>query len=509
MSGLGNLRKERTSVLKHREWRGFKDTVYDFYRWLVTWKDLIVFVMRSPIKNVKGIFRYRWMLSYLAAPDFIDRATAGARGFALRAAHLHYNAIVKKLTYYMAVSFKYDRHLSKNPPSSAKIVLVDELIPPQLMRGFPGLITIPAQAAPIFIASMVDQHITEHYLDAVEAFGVPADVCPLPSGEAGVAVEDDYPLFGGCFISCNMPCDGSVMTTSFQDRRFNLPTFCLNVPLRYGEEDVQDYAVQELRDCIAFVEAQTGEKFDWGAFKNCLEMFNNQNKYELEKWEMNRTALPQVTGATLWLYRLFYYQAAAGTDDWIVKLDKKVNRLMKKNYAAGKTGPKEVRHRCVIWSCPANYYTDLPVWMENTWGIVSLMDMETATSTAFIDTSSEDSMLAGLAKTYQRAVMRKHTKGGYAHVLDELWLVVEEFGADLVLMYDQISCKGMDGLHGVFEEQARQRGVRMMWVEQDLMDPTTISRRAMREQVNNYMYAVMKETPLDESLVDFDDILAW
>ena len=34
-------------------------------------------------------------------------------------------------------------------------------------------------------------------------------------------------------------------------------------------------------------------------------------------------------------------------------------------------------------------------------------------------------------------------------------------------MYDQISCKGMDGLRGVFEEQAAARGVHMLWVAQD------------------------------------------
>ena len=59
--------------------------------------------------------------------------------------------------------------------------------------------------------------------------------------------------------------------------------------------------------------------------------------------------------------------------------------------------------------------------------------------------------------SYQRTTMRKHTKGGYANVLDELWIVCKQYNADMVLMYDQISCKGMDGLRGVFEEQAAAR----------------------------------------------------
>ena len=94
---------------------------------------------------------------------------------------------------------------------------------------------------------MVDQHITPPYLDATESYGVPADVCPLPSAEAGVAICDDYPMFGKIFLSCNMPCDGSTMNSSFLERRFNMPTHVVNVPLRYTEEATQEYAVDEVK----------------------------------------------------------------------------------------------------------------------------------------------------------------------------------------------------------------------------------------------------------------------
>ncbi len=509
MKNLANLRKDKTGIFKHREWRGFKDTFYDFGRWLITWKDLIKFVGKSPIKVVKALKSYRWMASYLTTPAFVDRATSGMRDTELRATHLHYNAIVKKLTDILTASFRADRNLSKNAKGNDKIIYVDELIPPQLFKGFKNLRAIPAQAAPIFTTSMVDQQIPKYYLDAIESFGVPADVCPLPSAEAGVAALNEYPLIGKCFISCNMPCDGSIMTSSFQDRRFKLPTFPLGIPLRYNRDSVQQFSVQELKDCIAFIENQTGEKYDYDELKKCCEIFNRQNELELEKWKLNTTDYPQVVGSTLWIYRLFYYQSAAGTDKWIVKTDEKVNKLIMKAYENKIPVRKDIRHRAIIWSCPANYYTDFPVWLENCWGIVGLMDMETSTSTIMIDTSSPDSMLQGIATTYQRAVMRKHTKGGYANVLDELWRVVKEYDADMVLMYDQISCKGMDGLNAMFEEQARERGIKLMWVQQDLLDPTTISRRDMREQVNKYMTAVLNEKPLDESLLDFDDSLSW
>ena len=49
----------------------------------------------------------------------------------------------------------------------------------------------------------------------------------------------------------------------------------------------------------------------------------------------------------------------------------------------------------------------------------------------------------------------------------------------------------------------------MCTVRQDLMDPTSISRRDMRADVNTFMQTVMNAEPLDPSLVDFDDDECW
>ena len=74
---LGKLHKDKTGILKHREWRGLKDTMYDYYRWLITWKDMIVMVLKAPVSTVKGLWSYRWMCSYLTVPAWIDRHTEG------------------------------------------------------------------------------------------------------------------------------------------------------------------------------------------------------------------------------------------------------------------------------------------------------------------------------------------------------------------------------------------------------------------------------------------------
>ena len=420
-----------------------------------------------------------------------------------------YDRIVKKATDLLRISFVADEHFHPGNKLSKKVVLFDELVPGEIMAGFPNLIYLPAQVLPVFLCSILDQQITPPYLDAAENFGIPADVCPLPSAEAGCALRDEYPKLGTCFVACNMPCDGSVATTSYQDRYFNLPTYYFGVPIRYNEEAVQDYAVEELRGLICFIEEQTGETFDWDAFFRAMKVYNQETEYELQKWEVNRTPYPQMTGETFWIYRMFFYHLSGGMDPHFLDTDRRVNRIMMRGYEQKKPCAPAMRHRCVEWSCPANFYPDFSVWAENCWGINVVASMESLISDIIINTEDPDQALADLARSYQRTTMRKHTKGGYANVLDELWIVCKQYNADMVLMYDQISCKGMDGLRGVFEEQAAARGVHMLWVAQDLLDSRTISKRDMRRQVNLNRQTVMGEEPVRPDLVDFDDALTW
>ena len=49
----------------HREWRGIVDTLYDYSRWLYNWFNMFIIVLSKP-RNIKAMFRYRWMVNYLA-----------------------------------------------------------------------------------------------------------------------------------------------------------------------------------------------------------------------------------------------------------------------------------------------------------------------------------------------------------------------------------------------------------------------------------------------------------
>ena len=509
--GAADNLTQGTAIARHREWRGLRDTVYDYGQWCRLWGILIKWVFSHLVQNFKAIFRYRWMFSYLTVPSFFDRLCAGQRGAALRATRNNLNYLASDVTETLTTIFSADLHLhpssKKAEALNRKIICVDELLPALLGKGFPNCKTILFQEYPMYLPSLINQHSPVHYISQSELYGLPADVCPLPAFEAGLAIEDDFPKIGCCMLTSNMPCDGSIMTSMIQDRRIGLPTQVLNVPLRWKEDEVQPYAVAEILSAIAFLEEQTGETYDWDALKKAYEIWNEQNEAKFEKWELNRTAIPPHTGSSAWLYRIFEHQAVCGEPKALAN-DRKVNRIPARQVAAGKC-PKTIRHRAIIWNTPANNYANFNNWLLDCWGIESVCEMIDLHGAELIDTSTRESMLRGLANMYQTSTMRAHTKGGSEVMIDALWEKYEEYDADMILMFDQISCKGVGAINGLFEEGAQRRGIPMCRVRQDLMDPTSISRREMRGDVNVFMQAVMNETPLDPSLVDFDDDESW
>ena len=503
---LGKLYNGKKTI-KRREWRGLRDTLYDYKCWLGIMAYLVKFLTNP--QNLKGMFRYRWMINNLATLDFLDRHTAGARGPQLRMAHLEYDFIIKHMADNMAAQFKRDQNIGGSKKLSDKTVIFDENMMSQVMNGFPNLKAISREIPPIFTGSTMRQDSEIFYIDVSEQYGIPGDVCPMPAAELGVAVQDDYPEFGCCILIANSPCDTSLMGNGIEQRHFAIPTHQVAVPINYTDPNVNDYSAQEIKDAIKFVEDQTGEKFDWDYYFKCMKIFNQETRNFLEWLEVNKTDYPQVVGNNIAPFRYAYYMVAGGREIGFLDAEKKINKLMYKAYENKVPVVSEVRHRAIVWGVQAQYYSHFPAWLQNCWGIIPLVDMLSLTSTKIYSEDDKEQAYYDMADLYANMVMRNRSEGGYQVGVEDLWRFCEEFRADVVIMYEHIGCKAVTGYHGLYEEQARKHNVHLIWVTHGLMDPRDASRQSMRNDVNRYMRTVFHEEPLDPSLEEFDDSNAY
>lgn len=492
---------------KRREWRGIKDTWYAYTQWLDLWKTLIKFSLKP--NNFKGFFRYRWMLNYLAVPDFFDRHTDGMRDTQLRMAYKGIGLIVRDMCNMLTDIFRADPEIGNDKKFNDKIVLFDENMMSEIMSGFPNLHWLSVEVPSVYTSSMMNQKGVSYYIDATEEYGVPSDVCPMPAAELGVALAGDFPLIGKCAVQCNTTCDGSLMGNGIEAETFKIPTFQLAVPIRHGQESVQEYAAEEVLNAIHFIEDNTGEKFDWNYFFDCMKRFNKETEHVLGWFDINKTDYPQVISDNLALYRYGVYQAAGGRNEVFLKTDEWITEKATRAYKNKEKIMPEIRHRAITWGVQAAYYTAFPIWLQNCWGIAPLLDMLTTVSTQMIDTKDKDQALLDLAHLYENMIMRNRSNGGYQVGVEALWRYCEEFNCDMVILYEHLGCKSMAGYHGLFEEEARKRGIHLIWVPHNLMKTGDASRSDMRMEVNRYMRTVLREEPLDPSLEEFDDSKAW
>ena len=514
---LGELYEDKTGLLKHREWRGVKDTFYYMYMiWGYNYLHMVTDILKysnNPIDFVKGTWRYRWMgQTYLPVIHWFERGLQGMRGEALAASAWHYRAMVSASIQQICNFFNADTRLHHGKQNDAyrHTIYVNEttcgtLFYPWMDAGYHYL---PIEMIPYFVTCHVNSHTVLNYIDAVQSIGLPGDPCPMCQAEAGIFVLDDVPDASPFVITCNEACDASVSTSILQDWFYDKPLFALPMPMQFDDPLVKKYCMDEIQDMWKFVEQQTGEPFSWESMVKRLELQNKLQRDEWEKWEIaGKTDYYPVNGVAQALFRIFSTQYGIQGDFWL-DASEKVKKIMYKCVEKKINPFPKTRHRVIAWSCAPLYFSNWCTWAYNCWGLNTIINMDSLMFDMEIRTDSYDNMLEDMATYHMWAPMRRMAVGGMHHIF-ELWDYMERFNCDMVAMYDQLQCKGMQGVHGLFEDEFRKRNIKAFWMPHALPDCRTVSRAEIRRQINDFMTTVMHEEPLDPSLLDFDDSMTW
>ena len=499
---------DKTGIAKHREWRGLKDTFYDYIQWMINLGIMGGFVAKSPIRIMRGMLEYRWFGSYLAALHWIDKCMEGLEGPALRVSHIQMHAVMKTATAHLAEMMKGDRRFGENK-DAAKQVIFEETMTPEILGGFPALKPLLMEAMQGLVGAFMDQTLPPYYIDAIEHYGLPSDSCRLSATAVGVAIQDDYPQNGACLIVNNMPCDSSTMNSQLVRRRFDIPEFIATLPMRWDDEKTDKYALSTMKKLVSFIEETTGEKFDEKAFMEMMKKHNAELDNDQAQWEYMATPYTPYGLSICELFHLTTYTFSGGRVPAMAQAQEKCLKIAKRAYEEKVNCFPKARHKAITWAGPPCYFFHFTNWLYNCWGILAVAQMDNFEGCTYIPTDSLDNALTGVAKNFEHGIMRRHLTGGYEHLL-EFWEIAERFNCDMVIMNEDITCKGALGLSGIMNDTTKEHpNIHMMVIPNDLFDHRTISRNDMRKEVNAFMTAVMQEEPLDASLLDFDDYEGW
>ena len=134
----------------------------------------------------------------------------------------------------------------------------------------------------------------------------------------------------------------------------------------------------------------------------------------------------------------------------------------------------ETRHRVLAWSCAPLYYSHWCTWAYNCWGLNTIMNMDSLMFDIVMRTDTKEHLMEDFTLYNEWAPMRRMAVGGYKHIF-EIWENMERFNCDMVMMYDQVQCKGMQGITGMFEDEFRKRNIHAIWMPHALPDSRTVS----------------------------------
>ncbi len=456
--------------------------------WLLIWGMIFKFVgtllfKKGPIGTIRVLINYPWIFILLRATQLQARMSHGRKGAYLESTGLVIYSIAVTLVQMLDEVIYDPEHL----------LIEEDLVPPEIGRAM-GLNVWLVEALGILLP-FLKPDAAEKYIDEIENLGINPDACSFVKNAMGMIIRGHMPK-GTCIVSSNMPCEAGMASYSFIQRKWGVPVYRVDAPAHLYDERAEKLFVQDLKGMIAFLEEHTPGRMDWDRLREICTARNRMMELELELWDMMRTRPAPLASEAVWLSHLWHFYWFPGNPVG-VRLFEKLVELARKNYNSKTPAVENEKYRAVLWNPPFPNFVDIFNILERRYGITVLMDSMSYNRHSFIDTSTPDSMLKGLAAIILQGPMVRHTRGPVENYIEDVFRVYKQFDLDMVWVANHLSCKSGQGATAILRERCRKEGIPLLVLEYDLLDTRIVSQDNMLRQADHFMENVMKSPRID------------
>ncbi|MBA2880211.1 hypothetical protein HNR65_000518 [Desulfosalsimonas propionicica] len=457
---------------------GYYWTDYRFR--LMTWRHILVLMLKvGPVKMLRLLFQYPWMVTLLKANRLHKKLCTGRPPAYHKATAMVINGAVAGYTNMLGPVLRYPD----------RVIINQDMVPPEIFHAM-GLAPFMAELNGIMLP-MIDPHVMEDYIDASENQGIPPDICSLPKSTMGLFMKGEVPP-AKAIVTSNLPCDGGMSSYTVMENLLQLPTFRLDIPFDVNTPKALVYFREELKRMIQWLEAHTPGRMDWDRLREICEERNRMVEAELELWEMLRVRPAPLAAEAMYLTHLWYFNLFPGHPD-ATRTIRRIVDLGRKNLEAEPPVVRPEKYRALLWNPPLLHFIDLFNWAEKAYGVSLIMDSMSFNRLPYIDTTTtRDTMLEGIGRNIMNGPMARHTRGPADNYLDDIFYIHKHFGIDMLWVAGHIGCKNTQAMNGILREKCREAGLRLLIINYDLSDPRVVSREAIIEQVNHFMENIMQ-----------------
>jgi benzoyl-CoA reductase/2-hydroxyglutaryl-CoA dehydratase subunit BcrC/BadD/HgdB len=333
---------------------------------------------------------------------------------------------------------------------------------------------------------------TQQDLAGMDAVAMPADMCGLIKMGA-YAVERGLVPVPTAMIAMLEPCDAQ---SALHEAWINaegweeVPTFALDPAYGTGDYDY-GYFAGELRRMIVFLEDHVGRKLDYDRLREVIEVTNEQYAAWAEYNEYRRavpcphpSSFP--TSDMCWGLTQHIVAGQPEVVDVITMLAADAEAKVK----TGVAGVPGERIRILWADLVPFWHGPLSEWLAKEWGANVVMDFQGFTPYEHIDTSTEESMLRGLAKRCLAEVpMIRQARGSVDVMIEDITRITKDYKCDCVIFPGHVGHKDQSASIGFLREACRDLKVPLLALTVDNFDPRFTPMEVLTRQISEFFEA--------------------
>ncbi len=333
---------------------------------------------------------------------------------------------------------------------------------------------------------------TPEDLAGMDGTPIPSDMCGLIKIGA-YAVEAGLVPVPTAIIAMLEPCDAQ---SALHEAWLNtegwegIPTFALDPAYGSG---VYDYAyfAGELRRMIAFLEDHVGRKLDYDRLREVIEVTNEQYAAWADYNELRR-AVPCPHGSSFgtsdmgWGLTQHIWAGQPETLEVFNMLTADAEQKVRARIA----GVPNERIRILWADLVPFWHGPLAAWLAEEWGANVVMDFQGYTPYEYIDTSTEESMLVGLAKRCLAEVpMIRQARGSVDAMIEDITRISKDYKCDCVIFPGHVGHKDQSASIGFLREACREIKVPLLILTVDNFDPRYTTIEVLKRQISEFFEA--------------------
>ncbi len=385
---------------------------------------------------------------------------------------------------------KYWKNLLSARESGKKIVFTPFNFAPEI---FHALDMVPVCVEILTTMGLTLEEGVEPYLDLAVERGLPDTMCSAQRGviglfEAGLLDKPDL-LVNGALGSC----DPNSKAFEYMAEKFDVPALYLDTPY-YHDKRAIDYYANGYKKIVKALEEMTGNRLDPDRLREVVEHTNKASELFFEINELKRT-VPNPVPNYYNMHHTGLKFMMVGTPD-AVQYYETALAVCKDRLKKGKHVLPEEKIRVLFMYTGFYFDNEIYSWFQEEMGVTYLMDVISCFDfNPYIDTSSVDTMLYGLAEEMLNLPMTRQLKGSWdmpSNWLFDVLYYAETYKADCLVFTGHTACKQAWGVYRlVADEVKRQLGIPSLRLEGDGWDSRITPMSVIKEQFEDFFATLM------------------